>query len=162
MDNTIRKLVVPCLAVMGMVGGTVAHANNMLDFCHAQTFASLPATEVSNMFDLDKTGLANRLSAEKMMFTQSGYQGYLNALRHSGYLSAVQRGMKISARTDGKPTMSGPCSAPTVRIPAQFTYTNAQGIRHLQYTVAMMFQVGNALPMPKIAQLVVFPPLKLP
>ncbi|MCR2830087.1 hypothetical protein NR402_07305 [Acidithiobacillus ferrooxidans] len=159
----MRRLVVSGLAVMGMLGGTQAYANSALDSCHPPTLASLPvpATEVSNMFDLNKAGLASRLSDEKMMFTRRGYQTYLNVLRRSGYLAAVQRGMNISAEADGVFTLSGSCSAPAVRIPVRFTYTDAQGTRHRQNTVDLLFHVGGAFPMPKIAQIVVIPPLKL-
>jgi hypothetical protein len=161
MDNMIRKLVVSGLTVLGMAGSVVAIAGTTPEFCHSPMFESLPATEVSNMFDLNKAGLASRLSAEKMMFTTQGYQGYLKALHQSGYLTLVQRGIKISAKADGSPAVSGPCTAPTVHIPARFTFTNSQGTHQRQYTVAMAFHAVSAIPMPKIAQVVVIPNPKL-
>ena len=164
MDKMIRKLVVSCLAVVGMAGGTVAYANSTLDFCHAQTFASLPESAVFSLFNLNKAGLANQLGAVKIMFTPAGYQGYLAALRRSGTLADVQDGVKITAKADGPRQMTGPCDAPTVRVPSRFTYVDGKKAYHRQCTVVLRFvaNADSAIPMPKIAQMVVVPPLKSP
>ena len=160
MDNMIHKLALSGLTVLGMAGSAVAVAGTGPEFCHAPAFASLPATEVSNIFDLNKIGLANRLSAEKMMFTTAGYQGYLVALRQSGTLADVHDGVKITAKADGPQRMTGPCDAPTVRVPSRFTFVDGKRIYHRQYTVVLRFEAAPAIPMPKIAQMVVIPPLK--
>ena len=164
MENTIRKLVVSCLAVMSMAGGTVAYGNGTRNFCHAETFASLPESLVFSLFNLNKTGLPNHLGAAKIMFTSSGYQGYLAALRQSGTLADVQNGVKMTAKADGPRQMTGPCDAPTVRVPSRFTYVDGKKAYHLPCTVVLRFvaNADSAIPMPKIAQMVVVPPLKSP
>ena len=157
-----RLLAVSGLLVLGMAGSALALAGTGPGFCHAPTFAALPATEVSNMFDLNKAGLTTHLHGEKMMFTTAGYQGYLAALRRSGTLAAVHDGVKITAQPDGPRQMTGPCDAPTVRVPSRFTYVVGKKVYHRQHTVVLHFVADPAIPMLKIAQMVVIPPLKSP